>query len=328
MPIKKSAFLVAFLFVFGCVLSVPRCSLAAVPGGHPAFGPGWMPGDKGKSVAKEAYARDTVGEEVYGKDRGPAWARDEHPSLKGLRRAYENVCRNGASVMAQNVLKRLIEARSVTDSIYELEEATGDEETLEEITRDEEVQEALVQEAKRVREEARQQFREQKALARALEKIGRALDRLGDRLSAEETLVEAAAVAPEDRAVYDALNELYKRIGSTEMPVFIEGKKIEFDVPPRIVDGRTLVPLRKFAESLGCAVEWDPVDRQVVFVQGTKVMVLGVGRTSATIDGREVGLDVPPVIVNGRTLVPLRFVSEAVDAQVGYHAESKMVVVN
>ncbi|RJX19855.1 MAG: hypothetical protein C4570_04670 [Ammonifex sp.] len=53
MPIKKSAFLVAFLFVFGCVLSVPRCSLAAVPGGHPASGPGWMPEDKGEAVSAD-----------------------------------------------------------------------------------------------------------------------------------------------------------------------------------------------------------------------------------------------------------------------------------
>jgi hypothetical protein len=55
---------------------------------------------------------------------------------------------------------------------------------------------------------------------------------------------------------------------------------------------------------------------------------LGVGKATATVDGREVGLNVPPVIVNGRTLVPLRFVSEAVNARVGYHAASSMVVVN
>jgi hypothetical protein len=53
-------------------------------------------------------------------------------------------------------------------------------------------------------------------------------------------------------------------MGSTEMPLFIKRKKIEFGVPSRIVDGRTPVLLRKLAKSPGCAVEWDPVDRQVV----------------------------------------------------------------
>jgi hypothetical protein len=53
-------------------------------------------------------------------------------------------------------------------------------------------------------------------------------------------------------------------MGSTEMLLFIKKKKIEFGVPSRIVDGRTLVLLGKFAKNLGCAVEWDPVDRQVV----------------------------------------------------------------
>ncbi|MEW6771991.1 MAG: hypothetical protein AB1330_11490 [Bacillota bacterium] len=57
-------------------------------------------------------------------------------------------------------------------------------------------------------------------------------------------------VAPEDRAVYDALNKPYKGMGSTEMPLFIKRKKIEFGVPSRIVDGRTLVLLRKLAKSL------------------------------------------------------------------------------
>jgi hypothetical protein len=326
MNLNKAAFIIAFLFACGWIFAAPRWSLAVPPGGHPVFGPGWMP--KGETVAAETYDEDAVDKDVYEEDQGPAWAREEHPSLKGLRRAYANVCRNQASVRAQNVLRALIEARSVNDSIYELEKATGDEETLDELTGDEEVREALVQEARRIREEARQQLHERKAFAWALKKIGRALEKLGDRLAAEETLVEAAAAAPEDRAVYEALNELYAQMGAAEMPVFVKGKKVKFDVPPQVVRGRTLVPLRKLAESLGCTVEWQAAERKVVLIQGAKVIVLGVGQNTATVDGREISLDVSPTIINGRVLVPLRFVSEAVDAQVEYLAESRMVVVN
>ena len=61
--------------------------------------------------------------------------------------------------------------------------------------------------------------------------------------------------------------------------------------------------------------------------QGTQVIVLGVGESTATVDGQEVELDVPALIVNGRVLVPLRFVSEALGARVDYYPASSMVVV-
>jgi len=316
--------LTAFFFLFGCLFAVPQASIAVPKWGHPVFGTDWVPGDEDEAEGEN----EATDEEVYEKDRGPAWARDEHPSLQGLRRAYENVSKNGASPVAQQVLKRLIEARTVSEEIYELEETTEDEEALEAVAGNEEVREALVREAKRVRAEIRQQFGEEKALAWALKKLGKAMYKLGDRIAAEETLVEAAGIAREDKEVYEALNEMYARMPGKEMPVFIKGEKVQFDVPPRVVKGRTLVPLRKLAEALEGTVAWDAVNRQVVLSQGTKVIVLGIGKTTANVDGQEVALDVPAVIVNGRVLVPLRFVSEALDAQVDYYPASSMVVVH
>jgi len=320
---KLILLLTAFSFLFACLFAVPQASMAVPKKVHPVFGPGWVP-DAEDEVEDENEATD---EEVDEGDQGPPWARDEHPGLKGLRRAYENVLKNGASPVAQEVLRRLIEARTLTEEIYGLEETTENDETLEAVVGDEEVRDTLVQEAERIRAEIRQQFREEKAWAWALKKLGQAMYKLGDRTAAEEALVEAAGIAREDQAVYEVLDEIYAGTQGTEIPVFIRGKKMQFDVPPRIVNGRTLVPLRKAAETLGSTVAWDAANRQVVLSRGTQVIVLGVGKSTATVDGQEVELDEPAVIVNGRVLVPLRFVSEALGAQLDYYPASSMVVV-
>lgn len=330
---KRITIIVVFIFLMVNLLSLPQFSVACADEEFSATG-----GTDAASVNEEtygdeavdedAYEGDNVDEDAYEQDRGPVWARGEHPSLKGLRRAYANVCRNQASLRAREVLRGLIEARTVTDSIYLFEQATGEEEDLGTLTGNEEVKQALAAEAKRIREEARRQLRERQALAWAFKKLGRSLEKLGERVEAEKTLIEAAGITPQDESIYEYLNDLYAELEGAQVPVFIKGKKTDFDVPPQIVSGRMLVPLRKFAETLGCTVDWDSSTRQVVFVRGNRVVVLGVGQNTATVDGEQVALDVAAVIVNGRVLVPIRFVSETLDAEVDYHAESSMVVVN
>ncbi|HIE12239.1 MAG TPA: copper amine oxidase N-terminal domain-containing protein [Desulfotomaculum sp.] len=321
MRFKRITFLVVFVFTLAGLLSLSQLSLASEEG--PDVG----------AVEEESFGDctcegDAVDEDAYERERGPAWARGEHPGLRGLRVAYGQVSQNPATVRAQAVLQALIEARTVTESIYLLEEATDEEGALEQGGGDEAVREALGAEIKRIKAEARRQFRERNQLAWALKKLGRALHKLGERIEAEQALVEAAGIVPQDQSVYQALSDLYAGTKGAQVPVFIKGKKMKFDVPPRIVSGRMLVPLRKFAETLGCTVDWHPEERQVVFVQGNRVVVLGVGENTATVDGEQVSLDVAAVIVNGRMLVPIRFISETLDAQVDYYAQSSMVVVS
>ncbi|MEW6572553.1 MAG: copper amine oxidase N-terminal domain-containing protein [Bacillota bacterium] len=333
MLLKRITIFVVFIFLMMNLLSLPQFSVACAEEELSASaGTDAASVNEGtyedEAVDEDAYEEDAVDEDAYEKDRGPAWARGEHPSLKGLRRAYANVCRNQASLRAQEVLRGLIEARTVTDSIYLFEQATGEEEDLGTLTGNEEVKQALAAEAKRIREEARRQLRERQTLAWALKKLGRSLEKLGERVEAEKTLIEAAGITPQDESIYEYLNDLYAELKGAQVPVFIKGKKTDFDVPPQIVSRRMLVPLRKFAETLGCTVDWDSSTRQVVLVRGNRVVVLGVGQNTATVDGEQVALDVAAVIVNGRVLVPIRFVSETLDAEVDYHAESSMVVVN
>lgn len=102
------------------------------------------------------------------------------------------------------------------------------------------------------------------------------------------------------------------------------------DVPPQIINQRTMVPLRFVAQALQAKVEWRDSDRSVIVTSKGKSSAAvppGSGELRVVVDGREVRGDVPPVIVDGRTLVPVRFVAEAMSAKVGWDGENRRVLI-
>ncbi len=109
--------------------------------------------------------------------------------------------------------------------------------------------------------------------------------------------------------------------------VVIDGSPVFFDQPPAAIGGRVLVPLRGVFERLGAFVQWDPQSNTVTAVRGDTQVVLVIGSRQATVNGRAVLLDVPALIVGGRTLVPLRFVSEAMGARVDWDAATRSVFI-
>lgn len=91
--------------------------------------------------------------------------------------------------------------------------------------------------------------------------------------------------------------------------------------------GRTLVPLRFIGESLGAQVTWNGKTKQATIKLGGSTLVVTVGSKVAYVDKELTTLDVPAVVVGGRTFVPIRFVSESLGAVVDYDAETQMVMV-
>ncbi len=107
--------------------------------------------------------------------------------------------------------------------------------------------------------------------------------------------------------------------------VYMNGKFIEFDVPPIVTDGRTLVPMRKLFEELGAKVDWDGENNIATgYSKGIYVM-LPVGRDYYNIDEIVFPADVPAQEIDGRTLIPLRIVSEAFGMNVDYDDKTKTV---
>ena len=107
--------------------------------------------------------------------------------------------------------------------------------------------------------------------------------------------------------------------------VVVDGNKLEFDVPPRSENGRTLVPMRVIFEALGAKVEWVGEESKVVATKADTIIELVLGSNIMTKNGEEIVLDVPAKAIDGRTLVPARAVSEALDATVLWDADTYTV---
>lgn len=109
--------------------------------------------------------------------------------------------------------------------------------------------------------------------------------------------------------------------------VKLDGKYLDFDAPPMLVSDRTLVPLRVIFEALGADVQWYGESQTVKAIKDDTEIALVVGG-KAYINGQLTPLDVPAMIVNDRTLIPLRFVSEAMGCQVNWIGATRTVIIN
>ena len=110
--------------------------------------------------------------------------------------------------------------------------------------------------------------------------------------------------------------------------VVLDGRELSFDQPPIIENGRMLVPLRFVAEALGAAVDWSAPAQAVTAIKGETMIILQIGNNTMIKNGVDVTLDVPPRILNSRTLVPVRAVSEAFGAYVDWDGANRTVIIN
>lgn len=153
-------------------------------------------------------------------------------------------------------------------------------------------------------------------------------EELGDLEDAVGDMEEAVSVEAGDTGAYEKLGELYEKAGTGGIKVFVKGKKVDFDVEPVVLQDRTMVPVRAIAEALGAEVKWDGETQTVTVLKAGKIVLIPVGSLKASVDGGEVALDVPAVIVGSRTLVPLRFVSESLGAEVDWFGTGQIVTVD
>lgn len=107
-------------------------------------------------------------------------------------------------------------------------------------------------------------------------------------------------------------------VGAAQAPVAVEveGVPLDMEVPPVIVEGRTLVAVRFIGEAVGGQVEWDPERRAVTVSTGKDTVILTIGRREALVNDEPVAMEVPALLVANRTMVPLRFIAEALDCTV------------
>lgn len=113
---------------------------------------------------------------------------------------------------------------------------------------------------------------------------------------------------------------------NSEIAVTLNGKEIAFDVKPQILNGRTMVPMRKIFEALGATVEWDGDTQSITSVKGDITIKMTIGDSTMYKNSEAITLDVPPQIVDSRTLVPVRAIAESFGITVDWTGETQTVV--
>lgn len=114
-----------------------------------------------------------------------------------------------------------------------------------------------------------------------------------------------------------------------KITVIFDDKEVHFTEMPSIVNDRTMVPMRELFEKLGAKVSYDEASRKITAQKGFNKIELYPDNTKAILNDEEVTLDSAPYITpKGRTMIPLRFVTEALKVRVGWDGKTKTVYVN
>ena len=124
---------------------------------------------------------------------------------------------------------------------------------------------------------------------------------------------------------------------ASNVSVQINGEIVNFKdeqgniVNAQIINDRTMVPMRKIFEILGATIEWDSENRAVTGIKDDVTIKLQIDNPVATktLNGKteEILLDAPPTIINDRTMVPLRFIAESLDKQVGWDVSNRTAII-
>jgi len=218
--------------------------------------------------------------------------------------------------VARAALTAVLEGKSVAEAVYEAKAQLLSLKDADEITSVTEQLESAVEADNTLGANTRAQLKKQ---------LGVMYLKAGKFKNARGLLEAVLEQEPNDEEAYKQLDQAFAASGDLQVKVFVKGKGLQFDVPPRIENDRVLIPVRFLAEGLGATVNYD--NSQVIIKNRGSTIRLVIGSNKALVDGVTVNLDVPAQVVDGRTLVPLRFVSEKFKAKVDYFGGSNLVAV-
>jgi len=112
-----------------------------------------------------------------------------------------------------------------------------------------------------------------------------------------------------------------------QLTITIDKNSVRTDVPPIMVQGRTLVPVRGVFNAFNARIDWLPDVRRVHVVSSTQEIWLRIGVAHADVNNHAVSLDVPPMIYRDRTMVPLRFIAETLGATVSWNPNTQQITI-
>ncbi|MBE6623720.1 MAG: hypothetical protein E7621_06025 [Ruminococcaceae bacterium] len=128
-------------------------------------------------------------------------------------------------------------------------------------------------------------------------------------LLALSTLTASYVSADYDNEI--SFDEVVKEI--LTVPVYIDGIQLTADVPPQVIDGAKMVPLRAISEAFGAEIEWDNTTKTATATKGETVLKVVIGENKLLKNDVEIPFDVPAKIVDSRTFVPFDAIAESFD---------------
>ncbi|QGP92741.1 hypothetical protein MGLY_21310 [Neomoorella glycerini] len=231
-------------------------------------------------------------------------------------KGVENALMHVKNPVARAALTAILEGKSVAEAVYEARAQLSSWQDADEIASVTEQLESAVEADTTLDAGTRTQLKKH---------LGVMYLKAGKFKNARELLETVLEQEPGDEEAYRQLDQAYAASGDLQVKVFVKGKALQFDVPPRMENDRVLIPVRFLAENLGATVNYD--NGEVIIKNQGSTIRLVIGSNKALVDGVTVDLDVPAQVVDGRTLVPLRFVSEKFKAKVDYFGGSNLVAV-
>ncbi len=151
-----------------------------------------------------------------------------------------------------------------------------------------------------------------------------------EAVQAAKDAVQQVAAEAETEAEGEAeeSKEIILQIDNPMMKVNGEEKNIDEEgTTPVIVDGSTLLPVRAIVEEIGGEVNWNAETKEVTLTHEDQEIVLKIDSTEGFLNGEPQVLDTAPAIINGRTMLPIRFVAQSFGFNVDWNKETKEITI-
>lgn len=128
----------------------------------------------------------------------------------------------------------------------------------------------------------------------------------------------------------DEAKAIKLQIGNTTITKVTENGDVPVvsDVAPMIKDDRTFIPVRGMFELAGATIGWNPETREVTVEADDTTVVLTIDSRQARVNGKRKILETPPFIKDGRTLIPVRFISENLGYEVDWNGDTREITIN
>jgi hypothetical protein len=228
-------------------------------------------------------------------------------TIQSTDQTTSQVTQNLSSSLPQNLLDLRSEYRQLTQQNKELRNQ-------------------WLQDRKEIRQELQSTNQDQQVdrLQNAIQKAQQKQQRLEQAVQAEDIIIQNYKTG--DLTQFNALIEKYRAAGDLSLKAFVNGRLTQGDVHPFTQDGHAMLPLRAIAESLNAQVSFK--DGVITISRGNTTINLTPDSNTAIVNGQEIAIAQPPIIMSGRTFVPVRFISEQLGANVNYIQNGNIVAID